>query len=110
MKYGLSIFVTEESITPRELAVEAEARGFESISFAEHSHMDTFRSMAEGAGRDVSMMEVSVYGAPPVPQELERYERAGISRVIFFVPPVGGRDGALQALDRYAELREKVGA
>jgi len=39
MNYGLTYFPTAESIHPSELAAEAESRGFESVWFAEHSHM-----------------------------------------------------------------------
>jgi len=39
MKYGLSFFATEEAIHPRELAAACEARGFESLWLAEHSHI-----------------------------------------------------------------------
>ena len=39
MKYGLTYFPTDISMHPGEFAKAAEARGFESIWFAEHSHM-----------------------------------------------------------------------
>lgn len=39
MQYGLTFFPTDDSITPAEMAREAEARGFESVWFAEHSHI-----------------------------------------------------------------------
>jgi probable F420-dependent oxidoreductase len=39
MNFGLTYFPTAESIHPGDLATEAEARGFESVWFAEHSHM-----------------------------------------------------------------------
>ena len=38
MKYGLTIFPTDYSIHPAELAVAAEERGFESLWVPEHSH------------------------------------------------------------------------
>jgi probable F420-dependent oxidoreductase len=39
MKFGLTFFPTAEAISPADLGRGAEARGFESIWFAEHSHM-----------------------------------------------------------------------
>jgi len=38
MKYGLTIFPTDYSIHPAELAIAAEERGFESLWVPEHSH------------------------------------------------------------------------
>lgn len=39
MKYGIHLFATEDSIQPGELAQEAEARGYDSVLFSEHTHM-----------------------------------------------------------------------
>ncbi len=39
MKYGMTFFPTDQSIGPAEMAAAAEERGFESVWFAEHSHM-----------------------------------------------------------------------
>jgi probable F420-dependent oxidoreductase len=39
MEFGASIFFTDYSITPAELAVAMEERGFESVWAAEHSHI-----------------------------------------------------------------------
>ena len=43
MHIGLTMFPTEYSIQPHDLAVEAEARGFESLWLPEHSHIPTSR-------------------------------------------------------------------
>jgi probable F420-dependent oxidoreductase len=43
MHIGLTIFPTEYSIQPPELAIEAETRGFESLWLPEHSHIPTSR-------------------------------------------------------------------
>ena len=43
MHYGLSIFPTEYSMQPAELAQAAEERGFESIWFPEHTHIPVSR-------------------------------------------------------------------
>lgn len=39
MRYGLTYFPTDRSLHPGEMAAAAEARGFESVWFAEHSHI-----------------------------------------------------------------------
>ena len=38
MEFGASIFFTDYSITPAELAVAMEERGFDSVWAADHSH------------------------------------------------------------------------
>jgi probable F420-dependent oxidoreductase len=43
MRIGLTMFPTEYAIQPHDLAVEAEARGFESLWLPEHSHIPTSR-------------------------------------------------------------------
>jgi probable F420-dependent oxidoreductase len=43
MRYGLTILPTEHSIPPGDLGAEAEARGFESLWFPEHSHIPAAR-------------------------------------------------------------------
>jgi len=58
MKIGVLIFPTDQTIDPIELAQEAEARGFESLWFPEHSHIPTSRVTPWG-GSD---------GAPPLPE------------------------------------------
>jgi probable F420-dependent oxidoreductase len=57
MKLGVSMFPTDTSIRPDELAVEVEARGFESLWFPEHSHIPVSRDTPWGG----------VEGAPPLP-------------------------------------------
>ena len=39
MEFGASIFFTDYSITPTELAAAMEERGFDSVWAAEHSHI-----------------------------------------------------------------------
>lgn len=53
------MFPTDTAIRPDQLAVEVEARGFESLWFPEHSHIPTSRSTPWGG----------VEGAPPLPPE-----------------------------------------
>jgi len=43
MHVGLTMFPTDYSIPPHELAVEAEARGYESLWLPEHSHIPNSR-------------------------------------------------------------------
>lgn len=62
MRLGLLIFPTDKGIQPVELAKEAEARGFDSLWFPEHSHIPVSRRTPWG-GRE---------GAPPLPEEYWR--------------------------------------
>ncbi len=58
MHIGLAIFPTDQTMQPVELAREAEARGFESLWFTEHSHIPTSRDTPWGGVKD----------APPLPE------------------------------------------
>ncbi|MEM8745963.1 MAG: LLM class F420-dependent oxidoreductase [Actinomycetota bacterium] len=58
MRIGVLIFPTDQTIDPVELAREAEARGFESLWFPEHSHIPTRRTTPWGGAE----------GAPPLPE------------------------------------------
>jgi probable F420-dependent oxidoreductase len=60
MKYGLTIFPTDYSIQPAELAREAEARGFESIWFPEHSHIPAKRESPWPGGPELPKMYYDV--------------------------------------------------
>jgi alkanesulfonate monooxygenase SsuD/methylene tetrahydromethanopterin reductase-like flavin-dependent oxidoreductase (luciferase family) len=51
MKVGISMFMTDCSITPGELAQAVEERGFESLWFPEHTHIPTSRKSPWGGGR-----------------------------------------------------------
>ncbi|MCO5331603.1 MAG: TIGR03619 family F420-dependent LLM class oxidoreductase [Ilumatobacteraceae bacterium] len=62
MRIGLVIFPTDKGIQPVELGREAEARGFDSLWFPEHSHIPVSRRTPWG-GRE---------GAPPLPEEYWR--------------------------------------
>ena len=59
MDIGIVMFPTAESIRPAELARQAEARGFESLWFPEHSHIPTSRETPWGGRK----------GSPPLPQQ-----------------------------------------
>jgi probable F420-dependent oxidoreductase len=67
-----------------------------------------FRKLAEEAGRDTDALEVSVFGCPPKPEILAPLAAAGLTRVIFGLPPAA-RDDVLPLLDRAAEAMRTVG-
>ena len=60
MKYGLTIFPTDYSIQPARLAREAEARGFESLWFPEHSHIPALRASPWPGGPELPKMYYDV--------------------------------------------------
>jgi probable F420-dependent oxidoreductase len=62
VQLGLVMFPTDLGMQPIELAKEAEARGFASLWFPEHSHIPSSRKTPWG-GRE---------GAPPLPEEYWR--------------------------------------
>lgn len=53
MHIGLTMFVTDYSIAPHELAKEAEARGFESLWLPEHTHIPASRKTPYPAGGEL---------------------------------------------------------
>jgi len=53
MKHGLAIFATDEGISPAELARFAEAKGFESLFFPEHTHIPGARTSAAPRGGEL---------------------------------------------------------
>jgi probable F420-dependent oxidoreductase len=62
MRIGVMMFPTDRGIQPMELAREAEARGFDSLWFPEHSHIPTSRRTPWGG----------IAGAPRLPEEYWR--------------------------------------
>ncbi len=62
MDFGVDIFPTDTTMQPIELAKRVESLGFESLWFAEHSHIPIDRTTPWG-GRD---------GAPPLPEHYWR--------------------------------------
>ena len=60
MDFGITIFFTEYSISPAELARAAEDRGFESLWVAEHSHIPAGRQTPFPGGGDLPKMYYEV--------------------------------------------------
>ena len=56
MEYGVTIFPTDYSISPAELAIAAEERDFDSMWFAEHSHIPVSRKSPWPGGADLPKM------------------------------------------------------
>ncbi|MFQ5519966.1 MAG: LLM class F420-dependent oxidoreductase [Candidatus Methylomirabilia bacterium] len=61
------------------------------------------RRRTEQAGRDPNSVTVSVYGAKPEEAAVRDYEKAGVERAVFGLPPAD-RDTVLPLLDQYAKL------
>lgn len=60
MKFGITIFPTDYSISPAQLAREVEARGFESLWFPEHSHIPSSRRSPWPGGPELPKMYYDV--------------------------------------------------
>lgn len=58
---------------------------------------------AEAAGRDPNSIPVTIFAAKPDRAAIEKLEQAGVSRVVFLMPPAD-RETILPLLDQYAEL------
>jgi len=56
MEYGITIFPTDYSIRPADLAIAAEERDFDSMWFAEHSHIPVSRKSPWPGGGDLPKM------------------------------------------------------
>ena len=61
MKFGLTMFPTDYSISPTALARAAEERGFESLWFPEHSHIPAKRESPWPGGPELPKMYYDVY-------------------------------------------------
>jgi probable F420-dependent oxidoreductase len=65
--------------------------------------MGRLRRAAEAAGRDMSTLSMTVFGAPPEAATLETYAEAGVTRALLALPSAD-RDTVLSLLDDYAPL------
>ena len=61
------------------------------------------KAVADAAGRDMTALSISVSGAPPDAEVLDRYREAGIDRAILILPSADA-DEVLPVLDRHAQL------
>ncbi len=61
MKFGITMFPTDYTIAPHELAVEAESRGYESVWFPEHSHIPTSRKSPWPGGPELPKYYYDTY-------------------------------------------------
>ena len=66
------------------------------------------RIVAEQAGRDMSTIDLSVFGAPPREEVVTGLIEAGFQRIIFWLPPAGDAE-IMPRLDRYAAFIESLG-
>jgi probable F420-dependent oxidoreductase len=61
VKIGIVMFATEEAVAPDELAVMVEERGFESLWFADHTHIPTSRETPWPGGDDLPRAYTHIY-------------------------------------------------
>ena len=66
-------------------------------------NVNRLRTIAEEAGRPMSSLTVSIFGAPPKSAVLEDFAQAGVTRSILALPSED-REEILPRLDRYTEL------
>ena len=67
------------------------------------AEMARLAEFADRAGRDVSTIQTSVFGATGDPAALDSYREAGVFRALLTIPPKG-RDDVMPLLDKYAKL------
>jgi len=65
--------------------------------------MEDLRRHADEAGRDMSTISTTVFGAPPEKEYIDRCEEAGVTRVLFMLPPAG-KDEVMPLVDRYTKI------
>ncbi len=65
-----------------------------------HERIAELQGLAKEAGR--GDIPVSLFGAPPKPENIEALARAGVTRCVFVLPPVPAEE-ALPRLSRYAQ-------
>lgn len=71
--------------------------------------LDELRRVADEAGRDLSTIELGVFGCPPDLKVIDDYAGLGFRRIVLGVPPTGEAD-ALRALDTHAAVLEQYAA
>jgi probable F420-dependent oxidoreductase len=70
--------------------------------------LDKFRAMAEEAGRDPASLSISTFRVRDDLERLKRYRELGVDRVVFSLPAEKD-DKIMPILDRWAELRRRLG-
>ena len=65
--------------------------------------MARLKAIADEAGRPMDTIAVSLFGAPPNREALDRAAEAGVTRAILALPS-NDRDDVMRRLDRHAEL------
>ena len=65
--------------------------------------MARLKAIADEAGRSMDTIDVSLFGAPPNREALDRAAEAGVTRAILALPS-NDRDDVMRRLDRHAEL------
>ena len=65
--------------------------------------MARLKAIADEAGRPMDTLHVSLFGAPPNREALDRAAEAGVTRAILALPS-NDRDDVMRRLDRHAEL------
>ncbi len=65
--------------------------------------MARLKAIADEAGRPMDTIDVSLFGAPPNREALDRAAEAGVTRAILALPS-NDRDDVMRRLDRHAEL------
>ena len=93
MEFGASIFFTDYSISPAELAVALEERGFDSLWAAEHSHIPVPRRTPAPGGGELAKRYYDVMD-PFVTLTAGRYQvpRSALPRSPSPPQPYGGRE------------------
>ncbi|GGC65415.1 LLM class F420-dependent oxidoreductase [Siccirubricoccus deserti] len=67
-----------------------------------------FRQMAVEAGRNPASLPITVFRVPEEIDRLRFCEEAGIDRIVFSLP-AQGRDALMPIIDRWAELKHRMG-
>jgi probable F420-dependent oxidoreductase len=70
--------------------------------------LDKFRAMAREAGRDPASLSISTFRVRDDLERLKRYRELGIDRVVFSLPAEND-DKIMPILDRWAELKRRLG-
>jgi probable F420-dependent oxidoreductase len=65
--------------------------------------VERLKKIADGKGRDLKSLTITVFGAPPDAAVLEEYRKAGIQDALLAIPDES-RDGILKHIDKIAPL------